>query len=79
MQAFSPEAVEGRNTRRVRTSRGIERVGGCVNAPHRRPGHSWLSRYGGLLVGWAKKVANYKALLFLACAHVVWPRSIVFG
>lgn len=26
-----------------------------------------------------KKVANYKALLFLACAQVVWKRSIIFG
>ncbi|PRY21374.1 hypothetical protein CLV58_1121, partial [Spirosoma oryzae] len=28
---------------------------------------------------WEKKVANYKALLFLACAHIVWKRSIIFG
>lgn len=41
--------------------------------------HSWLNRYRALLVRWEKKVANYKALLFLACAQVVWKRSIIFG
>ncbi len=41
--------------------------------------HSWLNKYRALLVRWEKKVANYKALLFLACAHIVWKRSIIFG
>ena len=41
--------------------------------------HSWMNRYRGLLIRWEKKVANYRALLCLACAHVVWKRSIIFG
>ena len=41
--------------------------------------HSWMNRYRVLLVRWEKKVANYKALLFLAYAHIVWKRSIIFG
>jgi putative transposase len=38
-----------------------------------------MNKYRALLVRWEKKVANYKALLFLACAHIVWKRSIIFG
>lgn len=41
--------------------------------------HAWLNKYRGLLIRWEKKGANYKALLFLACAHIVWKRSIIFG
>lgn len=41
--------------------------------------HSWMNRYRGLFPRWEKKLANYKALLFLACAHLVWKRSIIFG
>lgn len=41
--------------------------------------HSWMNKYRGLLIRWEKKVANYKALLFLACAQIVWRRSVIFG
>ena len=41
--------------------------------------HSWLNRYRRLLIRWEKKLANYRALLLLACANIVWSRSILFG
>lgn len=66
-------------------SRGQE-----THACHDQPGYrarrwvcertnSWLNKYRGLLIRWEKKLANYKALLFLACALIVWKRSIIFG
>ena len=41
--------------------------------------HSWINRYRRLLIRWEKKLANYRALLLLACANIVWNRSILFG
>jgi transposase len=37
--------------------------------------HSWLNRFRGLLVRWAKKAKNYLAFLHLACGIITW-RSI---
>lgn len=37
--------------------------------------HSWLNRFRGLLIRWAKKAKNYLALLHLACGIITW-RSI---
>lgn len=41
--------------------------------------HSWFNRFRRLLIRWEKKVANYEALLHLACANTVWKHSILFG
>jgi len=41
--------------------------------------HSWMNRFRRLLIRWEKKVANYHALLYLACANIVWKRSILFS
>lgn len=32
--------------------------------------HSWMNRFRGLLVRWAKKPENYLALVHLACAYI---------
>ena len=34
--------------------------------------HSWLNRFRGLLIRWAKKAKNYLALLHLACGIITW-------
>ena len=34
--------------------------------------HSWLNRFRGLLVRWAKKAKNYLAFLHLACGIITW-------
>jgi len=36
---------------------------------------SWLNRYRRILVRWEKKAANYKALLHLVFAHILWRNS----
>ena len=41
--------------------------------------HSWLNRARRLLIRWEKKVANYEALLQLACANTIWKHSLLFG
>lgn len=41
--------------------------------------HSWFNRYRRLLIRWEKKLANYEALLHLACANTVWKNSLLFG
>lgn len=41
--------------------------------------HSWLNRFRRLLIRWEKKVQNYLAFLQLACAHIVWRNTTVFG
>lgn len=37
--------------------------------------HSWLNRFRGLLIRWAKKAKNYLGFLHLACGIITW-RSI---
>lgn len=34
--------------------------------------HSWINRFRGLLVRWAKKAQNYLAFLHLACGIITW-------
>lgn len=41
--------------------------------------HSWMNRFRRLLIRWEKKLENYKALLHLACAFIVWRNCPVFG
>ena len=36
--------------------------------------HSWMNRFRSVLIRWAKLVANYKALLHLSCALIVWKK-----
>jgi putative transposase len=39
--------------------------------------HSWLNRFRRLLVRWEKKKANYRSLLYLACAIICWRKCEV--
>jgi putative transposase len=39
-------------------------------------GHSWLNRSRRLLVRWEKKAANYLAFVHLACAQLLFSKSI---
>lgn len=41
--------------------------------------HSWMNRFRRLLIRWEKKVANYEALIHLACGFIVWKHSLFFG
>jgi putative transposase len=41
--------------------------------------HSWMNRYRRLLVRWEKKVANYLAMLHLACVLIAFRANSVFG
>ncbi len=41
--------------------------------------HSWMNRFRRLLIRWEKKVANYEALLHLACAFITFRRAGLFG
>jgi putative transposase len=41
--------------------------------------HSWLNRSRRLLVRWEKKSANYLAFVHLACAQLLFNRTLVFG
>lgn len=34
--------------------------------------HSWLNRFRGLLIRWAKKAKNHLAFLHLACGIITW-------
>lgn len=68
----------------------IARRGVDQKARPRRPGyrarrwvvertHAWLHRFRRLLIRWEKKVANYLALLHLACAWMTFRAAGVFG
>lgn len=41
--------------------------------------HSWLNRFRGLLVRWAKKAENYLAFLHLACGIITWRATGLLG
>ena len=41
--------------------------------------HSWMNRFRRLLVRWEKKVANYLAMLHLACACITLRAAQVVG
>jgi transposase len=38
--------------------------------------HSWLNRFRSILIRWAKKPANYLALLHFACAIITWRHAL---
>jgi putative transposase len=67
------------------TARGVE-----AQARKRIPGyrcrrwvvertHSWFNRFRRLLIRWEKKVANYAAMLHLACAYITLRAAEVMG
>src|SRR4051794_6585027 len=39
--------------------------------------HSWLNRFRSILIRWAKKPANYLALLHFALAIVTWRHALL--
>lgn len=41
--------------------------------------HSWMNRFRRLLIRWEKGVANYVAMLHLACAWITYRAAGVFG
>lgn len=41
--------------------------------------HSWMNRFRRILVRWEKKVANYEAMLHLACAYICYSATGVLG
>lgn len=41
--------------------------------------HSWMNRFRRILVRWEKKVANYEAMLHLACAYICLSAAEVLG
>ena len=41
--------------------------------------HSWFNRFRRLLIRWEKKVANYTAMLHLACAYSTLRAAEVMG
>jgi putative transposase len=38
--------------------------------------HSWLNRFRSILIRWAKKPANYLALLHFTCAIITWRHAL---
>jgi putative transposase len=41
--------------------------------------HSWLNRFGRLLIRWEKKIENYLAMLHFACAWITFRAAEFFG
>lgn len=41
--------------------------------------HSWMNRFRGLLVRWAKKAENYLAFLHIACGVIAWRATGLLG
>lgn len=41
--------------------------------------HSWMNRFRGILVRWAKKAENYLGLLHLVCGLITWRAAGLFG
>ena len=39
--------------------------------------HSWRNRFRSILIRWAKKPANYLALIHLACAVIAWRYALL--
>ena len=40
---------------------------------------SWMNRFRRILVRWEKKVANYQAMVHLACAFIAFHRAGLVG
>jgi transposase len=41
--------------------------------------HSWLNRFRGILIRWAKRADTYIALLHLACGIITWRATGLVG
>jgi transposase len=38
--------------------------------------HSWMNRFRGVLIRWAKRVDTYMAILHFACAMITWRKVL---
>jgi transposase len=38
--------------------------------------HSWMNRFRGVLIRWAKRVDAYLAMLHFACALITWKKVL---
>ena len=41
--------------------------------------HSWMNRFHGILIRWAKKADNYLAQLHLVCGIITWRAAGLFA
>lgn len=41
--------------------------------------HSWMNRFRGILIRWAKKADNYLAQLHLVCGLITWKAAGLFA
>lgn len=41
--------------------------------------HSWMNRFRGILIRWAKKADNFLAQLHLVCAVITWRAAKLFS
>lgn len=41
--------------------------------------HSWMNRFRGILIRWAKKPKNYMGLLHFVCGLITWRAAGCFG
>lgn len=41
--------------------------------------HSWMNRFRGILIRWAKREANFMAMLHMALAMIVADKTGLFG
>lgn len=41
--------------------------------------HSWMNRFRGLLIRWAKKAENYLGMLHFVCGLITWRATGLFG
>lgn len=41
--------------------------------------HSWMNRFRGILIRWAKKSENYLGQLHLVCGLITWRAAGLFG
>ena len=39
--------------------------------------HSWMNRFRGVLIRWAKRVDTYLAMLHFACALITWKKVLL--
>jgi transposase len=68
----------------------IRSRGEATEAQARQPGqqarrwvvertHSWMNRFRGLLIRWAKKPENYLGLLHFVCGLIAYRAAGLFG
>jgi transposase len=41
--------------------------------------HSWMNRFRRLLIRWEKKLANFLAMIHIACAYICMRQIRLFG